>query len=131
MYQVQHLKMAASSDHGEAWPTYGELIHMLKTSEMKAETICNSGVADLLTAEFQHKFPQIPISRPSRFLDTVRRLEAPTMPSALGQRKLDGSPLKSYLKRRWIPRIRNTHQHQGRHMQTKLILMTTVVTVLS
>ena len=59
--------MAATSDRGEAWPTYGELIHMLQTSEAKAETVCNSVVVDLLTAEF----PQIPISRPSRFLDTV------------------------------------------------------------
>ena len=99
----------------EAWPTYGELIDMLKISEKKAETLSNSCVAELLTAEFRHKFPQIPINRPGRFLDTVRRLEAPTRLSSLGKRKLDGSPLTSYLKRRWIPRIRNTctHQHQG------------------
>ena len=105
-------KMAAS-DCEEAWPTYGELINMLKISEKRGETIRNSGIEELLTAEFQRKFPQVPISRPSRFLDTVRRLEAPTRPSVLGQRKLDGSPLKSYLKRKWIPRIRNTHQQQG------------------
>ena len=110
LHQVQWLKMAASK---EVWPTYGELINMLKISEKKAETMCNSGVAELLTAEFHHKFPQTSISRPSRSLDTVRRLEAPTRPSALGQRKLDGSPLKSYLKRKWIPRIWNTHLQQG------------------
>lgn len=104
----------AESDHGEVWPTYGELISMLKISMTKAET-SNSSVAELLATEFQHKFPQIPINRPSRFLDTVRRLEAPTMPSALGGKKLDGSPLRSYLKRRWIPRIRNTHRQQGMH----------------
>ena len=83
----------AESDHGEAWPTYGELISMLKISMTKAET-SNSSVAELLATEFQHKFPQIPINRPSRFLDTVRRLEAPTMPSALGGKKTGWFPFE-------------------------------------
>ena len=117
LFDYSRCKMAASSE--EVWPTYGELIKMLKISERKAETVCNSGIAELLTAEFQHKFPHIPVSRPSRFLDTVRRLEAPTRPSALGQRKLDGSSLRSYLKRKWIPRNRNTHQQQG--MYTRIM----------
>jgi hypothetical protein len=82
-------KMVASSDHGEAWPTYGELMNMLKTSKTKAETMCNSGVADLLTAEFQHKFPQLPIGRPSTFW-TLQWLGAPTMPSISSWTKKDG-----------------------------------------
>ena len=95
------------------WPTYGMLIDMLKYSESKAKSISNGAtvtVAELLAAEFKQQFPHIPVSRPSRFLDTVRRLEAPTRPSSIGESKLNGSPLRSYLKRRWIPRIRNTHQ---------------------
>ena len=109
-YIIQWLIMARP---GKAWPTYGELIEMLKVSETANARSCNSGVAEILTAEFQQRYPQIPVSRPSRFLDTVRRLEAPTRPSSIGESKLAGSPLNSYLKRRWIPRIRNTHQQQG------------------
>lgn len=90
-------------------PTYGELIRMLEVAEMEAET-SEISVAELLEATFHCSYPHIPISRPSRFFDTVKRIAAPTRPSAIGHRKLNGSPLCSYLKRHWTPRIRNTQQ---------------------
>ena len=64
-------------------------------------------VAEILTEKFSSKYPYIPINRPSRFLDTVLRVAAPTKPSAVGQPKLVGSPLCSYLRRRWVPRTRH------------------------
>ena len=67
-------------------------------------------VAELLEATFHCNYPHIQISRPSRFFNTVKRIAAPTRPSAIGHRKLNGSPLRSYLKRHWKPRIRNTQQ---------------------
>ena len=88
-------------------PTYGELIRMLEVAEMEAET-SEMSVATILEAKFHLNYPHIPISCPSRFFDTVKRIAAPTRPSAIGRRKLNGSPLRSYLKRHWTPRIRNT-----------------------
>ena len=90
-------------------PTYGELIRMLEVAEMEAET-SEISVAELLEVTFHCNYPHISISRPSRFFDTVKRIAAPTRPSAIGHRKLNGSPLRSYLKRHWKPRIRNTQQ---------------------
>ena len=93
-------------------PTYGELINLLETAEI--ERNAETSVADLLAAKFCEKYRNIPINRPSRFLDTIKRIAAPTRPCAIGQRKLEGSPLRSYLRRRWVPRIR--------HKQGKLVL---------
>ena len=50
----------------------------------------------------------VPIGRPSRFYETVDRIVAPTQPSILGTIKLQGSPLQTYRKRVWEPRIRNS-----------------------
>ena len=89
---------------------YSELIDFLEAAEIEANT---QSVADILTEKFTSRYPHIPISRPSRFLDTVRRLAAPTKSSAIGQQKLLGSPLASYHRRLWIPR--------NKHKQGKLI----------
>ena len=86
-------------------PSYGDLIDFLEAAEI--ETDCYQSVADILTEKFTASYPHIPITRPSRFLDTVRRLAAPTKPSAVGQQKLIGSPLTSYRHRHWIPRTRH------------------------
>ena len=88
-------------------PTYGDLLEMLKCAERKASTI-NESTAQLLTAELHHKYPNIYVGRPGRFLDAVKRIAAPTLQSLIGKGKLEGTPLKSYLKRRWSPRIRTT-----------------------
>lgn len=90
-------------------PTYGALIRMLEVAEMEAET-SETSVTELLEAKFHLNYLHIPISRPSRFFDDVNRIAVPTRPSAIGHRKLNGSPLCSYLKRHWTPRIRNTQQ---------------------
>ena len=88
------------------YPTYGELLFFLEEAETECDV--NTSVAELLAANFRMNYPSIPISRPNRFLDTVRRICAPTRPSAKGQQKLDGSPLCFYLRRQWIPRMRHT-----------------------
>ena len=84
-------------------PTYGELIDLLKNSEKDAPSDC-----DALCSMFQQLYPHIKISRPKRFYDTVNRIAAPTKPSSKGDSKLCGSPLVSYRKRVWKPRVRNT-----------------------
>ena len=89
-------------------PTYGELIQMLESAEGEAK-ISEESVPELLLSYFHRQYPFIPIGRASRFYDTVQRITAPTRSSAR-VKQLDGSPLHSYLKRVWMPRIRNTQQ---------------------
>ena len=64
----------------------------------------DASTAELLVAELHCQYPLIPISRPGRFLDTVKRIVAPTLQS---RRMLQGTPLQSYLKRKGSPRTRN------------------------
>lgn len=83
-------------------PTYGELIDLYEETERE----CPNN-EDLLYSKFKKIYPKIYIGRPRRFYDTVARIVAPTQPSLIGKRKLYGSPLSSYRKRTWEPRIRN------------------------
>ena len=94
-------------------PTYGDLLEMMKCAERKASTV-NESTAQLLTTELHHKYPNIYVGRPGHFLDTVKRIAAPTLQSLTGKGKLEGTPLKSYLKRQWSPRIRTAIQ--GMHV---------------
>ena len=89
-------------------PTYGDLINLLEAAETEAKTTGDS-VSDLLVAHFHQRYPLVSIGRASRSYDTVRRIAAPTRTSTRPS-QLDGSPLRSYLKRIWIPRIRNGKQ---------------------
>jgi hypothetical protein len=89
-------------------PTYGELIHMLEAAEGQSK-ISGESVSELLASYFHRQYPFIPIGRPSRFHDTVQRIAAPTQRNTMGK-QLGGSPLRSYLQRVWMPRIRNTQQ---------------------
>lgn len=91
----------------QEYPSYGDLIDILEAAEIASETDRDKLLADILTEKFTARYPHIPISRPSRFLDTVGRLAAPTKPSTVGQQKLTGSALASYRRRNWIPRNRN------------------------
>ena len=84
-------------------PTYGELLKMLENAERLALEGDRS-TAKLLVAELHCQYPHIPISRPGRFPDTVRRIVAPMQQS---RGMLKGTSLKSYLKRTWTPRLRN------------------------
>lgn len=83
-------------------PTYGDLIDLLKKVEGQPDA------ANLLFMEVRQNYPSIPIGRPNRLLDTVKRIAAPTQSSLHGGAKLSGSPLATYRKRSWEPRIRNT-----------------------
>ena len=64
---------------------------------------------DLLCSEIRCRYPTVEVGRPSRIYDTISRLVGPTRPSLRGPAKLSGSPLASYRKRIWLPRIRNTN----------------------
>lgn len=89
------------------FPSIGELIDFLEAAQIAYETGSEEKtVAEILTERFISKYPHVPISRPSRFLDTVKRLAAPTKPSSIGEPKLSGSPLAHYRGREWIPRSR-------------------------
>ena len=83
-------------------PTYGELIDIF----VKVEAQANA--QDLLCSEILRRYPRISIGRPSRLFDTVQRIVGPTRPSLRGTAKLIGSPLASYRRRVWEPRIRTT-----------------------
>ena len=82
-------------------PTYGELIDLLE--EVEHESPNNE---NLLYSKFKVLYPKIYIGRPRRFYETVTRLAAPTK-SSLRKSNLTGSPLTSYRKRIWQPRLRN------------------------
>lgn len=86
-------------------PTYGELFSFLEAAELEASQT-EVSTARILVRNFHLEYPTVPISRPGRFLDTVKRLAAATRPSAV-RPAMAGTPLRSYLQRRWIPRIRN------------------------
>ena len=107
-------------------PSYGELIDLLSDAEQESK----EHATELLASKFHQIYP---IGRPARFFDTVTRLAAPTRPSMIGPPKLCsclaaptrpsligppklcGSPLSSYRRREWIPRIRNPTAAEGIH----------------
>jgi len=86
-------------------PLYGELIEML--NEAKSEAESPTEVSHLLVQKFSDLYQHIVIGRPERFCDTVCRIAAPTKSSLRGAAKLIGSPLVSYKRREWMPKIRN------------------------
>ena len=59
-------------------------------------------LAEFLMAKFSELYPGIKVSRPGRFLETVRRINAPIKS---GKLQVDEQSL--YLEREWIPRICN------------------------
>ena len=83
-------------------PTYGELIDLYKETECE----CPDN-EELLCSNFRKFYPKIYVGRPRRFYETVVRIVAPTRPSLRGESRLSGSPLSSYRRRRWEPRVRN------------------------
>lgn len=83
-------------------PTYGELIDMFEDAERECPDDEN-----LLYSKFKSLYPRIYVGRLRRFYETVRRVVAPTRASLRGDCKLTGSPLSSYRRRTWVPRIRN------------------------
>ena len=83
-------------------PTYGELIDLLEEVDVE-----NPNDENLLYSKFKALYPNIYVGRPRRFYETVSRLAAPTKNSLRGNASLTGSPLGSYRKRVWQPRLRN------------------------
>ena len=88
---------------GKMSPSYGELIDLLSVAEQESK----EHAPEVLVDKVRRIYPHVLIGRPARFFDTVTRLAAPTRPSIIGPPKLSGSPLVSYRKRKWNPRIRN------------------------
>ena len=82
-------------------PSYGSLIDIFLKAK---ETDCTS---DSLLLQFKEHYPHVYIGRPDRFMRTVERIVAPTLPSILGKEKLSGDALEEYRKKSWYPRIRN------------------------
>lgn len=87
--------------------THGELIELLYFAESKCEKHNDIELSELLVTLFKERHPSIYIGRPRRFLDTVRRIAAPTRPSMIGESKIDGDCLRAYMKKTWKPKIRN------------------------
>ena len=86
-------------------PTYKELIQLLRVAESLTldDQHSVSSTAEVLTTRFSGLYPHIKIGRPGRFLETVGRIDGP-----IRNGRLKGSPQRSYLKRQWAPRTRNT-----------------------
>ena len=90
-------------------PLYGELIDMLHESESEAAALNNPGCANhLLLEKFKSRYQGITAGRPQRFYDTVCRIATPTKPSLRGAPKLTGTPLATYKRRAWVPKVRYT-----------------------
>lgn len=83
-------------------PTYKDLIELLSEAERDQSGV--QSTAELLTVRFCELYPHITVSRPGRFLATVRQIASPV-------ERLRDPARKAYLKRHWSPRIRNTGMH--------------------
>ena len=83
-----------------AQPTYNDLLDLLE--QVESQTGSHLSTAELLTIKFLESYPHITVSRPSRFLETVKRITAPIVSG-----RLQGDEKKEYLEREWTPRIRN------------------------
>ena len=90
-------------------PTYGEMIDLLTEVEQQdSENIVNT-----LFDKFIKLYPNVMIGRPGRFYDSVKRIAAPTRPSLVGPSKLSGSPLASYRKRIWVPKVQQAQGNES------------------
>lgn len=87
--------------HAGTFPSYGELIDLFEQlgDVPNAERV--------LCAELSKRYSSISVKRPGRTFDRIARIVAPARASVKGEAKLTGSPLRSYCKRVWEPRIRS------------------------
>ena len=88
--------------------TYKEIIEVLDKAD--SATGCTQSASEFVYQEFMQRHPNIYIGRPSRFLETARRIAGP-----IKNGKLQGTARESYLKRQWTPRVRNTTAYQGNY----------------
>ena len=91
----------------EATVTYGDLIDLYESVMISADSAEGKQSQDLFVERMHESFPGYYLSRPKRFIETVQRIVAPTRPSLRGPPKLSGSPLSTYRKRTWKPRVPN------------------------
>ena len=102
-------------------PTYGELIYLLEEVEQESPND-----ESLLYSKFKVLYPNIYVGRPRRFYETLTRLAAPTKSSLRGKVSLTGSPLTSYRKRTWQPRLRNL-AIKGRNKQDPVCFVLCII----
>jgi len=85
---IVNIKFLYTAGSGkDIMPSYGELIDLYTEKEvdnLDVESFCSN---------FRELYPEVPISRPQRFLETVQRIVAPTRPSIIRKAPLCGSPL--------------------------------------
>ena len=84
----------------EATVTYGDLIDLYESVMISATSAEGKQSQDLFIEGMHESFPGYHLSRPKRFIETVQR-----RPSFRGPPKLSGSPLLTYCKRTWKPRV--------------------------
>ena len=93
--------------------TYKEIIEVLEKAD--GATYSTQSTSKLVYQEFTQHHPNIYVGRPSRFLETARRIAGP-----IKNGKLQGTARESYLKRQWKPRVRNTTTaYQGSYILAK------------
>jgi len=84
--------------------TYGQIIDLFEECDRTFP-----GDAIYLATAFKKAAPVLNIGRPGRFYDSIVRIVAPTHPALRNEKAvLQGTPLRSYRNRVWMPRIRNS-----------------------
>ena len=69
----------------------------------------SAGQRDVILKEVKNSYPEVYIGSPDCFYNTIKRIVSPTVPSILnGKIAVKDDALKTYKKRTWIPKIRNT-----------------------
>ena len=58
-------------------------------------------------AEVKSTYPSVYIGRKDRFIQTIKRIISPTIPSIKGKISIEGDALLLYREKIWRPRIRN------------------------
>ena len=85
------------------YPTYGELIDLFEKYEDQPNA------EHLICSKVSERHPTICTKRSGRLFNSVQRIVAPTRTSLRGPAKISGgSPLSSYRRRVWQPRITRT-----------------------
>ena len=90
---------------GDGGLTYGTVIDVFKECEQKFP-----GDAASLVRSLQKLDPALIVGRPGRLYDTISRIVAPTWPAICRNKAaLQEIPLRTYRRRLWAPRTRNSH----------------------
>ena len=94
---------------GNGGLTYGQIIDLFEECDR-----ASPGDAMYLATAFTKAAPVLNVGRPGRFYDSIVRIVAPTRPALRNEKAaLQGTPLRSYRNRVWMPRIRNSSFAKG------------------